>query len=104
MQGLSSTNERERAQLEGKLSTVIHSQAGKLAVQHRAFVNLQARLQQQLGEYQKKCTLQQQEITHLRSTIETMERETGSRLGGDEVEEMQRAMMAWQAQATEAQQ
>ncbi|CAM9907510.1 unnamed protein product, partial [Ectocarpus sp. 8 AP-2014] len=67
-------------------------------------VNLQARLQQQLGEYQKKCTLQQQEITHLRSTIETMERETGSRLGGDEVEEMQRAMMAWQAQATEAQQ
>ncbi|CAM9556752.1 unnamed protein product, partial [Ectocarpus sp. 12 AP-2014] len=104
LEGLSSTNERERAQLEGKLSTVIHSQAGKLAVQHRAFVNLQARLQQQLGEYQKKCTLQQQEITHLRSTIETMERETGSRLGGDEVEEMQRAMMAWQAQATEAQQ
>lgn len=33
-----------------------------------------------------------------------MERETGSRLGGDEVEEMQRAVMAWQAQATEAQQ
>lgn len=40
-----------------------------------------------------------------RSTIETMERETGGRrLGGDEVEEMQRAVTAWQAQATEAQQ
>lgn len=40
-----------------------------------------------------------------RSTIETMERETeGRRLGDDEVEEMQRAVTAWQAQATEAQQ
>lgn len=39
-----------------------------------------------------------------RSTIETMERETGDRVGGDEVQEMQRAMEAWQAHATEAQQ
>lgn len=52
--------------MEGKLSTVIHSQAGKLAVQHQAFVTLQARLQRQLGEYQQKCMMQQQEITHLR--------------------------------------
>lgn len=33
-----------------------------------------------------------------------MERDNGGKLGGDEVEEMQRAVKAWQAQATEAQQ
>lgn len=45
---------------------VFSNQAGKLAVQHQAFITLQARLQQQLGEYQKKCTLQEREIMHLR--------------------------------------
>lgn len=33
-----------------------------------------------------------------------MERETGDRVGGQEVQEMQRAVEAWQAQATEAHQ
>ena len=45
---------------------VLFNQAGKLAVQHQAFITLQARLQQQLGEYQKKCTLQEREIMQLR--------------------------------------
>lgn len=38
------------------------------------------------------------------STIESMERETaGERIGGDEVQEMQRVISAWQVQATDAQ-
>ena len=43
------------------------------------------------------------DIIHSYSTIETMERETGERVGGQEVQEMQRVVEAWQAQATEAQ-
>lgn len=44
-------------------------QAGKLAVQHQAFVTLQSRLQQQLGEYQQRCMKQQEEISHLRRWV-----------------------------------
>lgn len=38
-------------------------------MQHQAFVTLQSRLQQQLGEYQQRCMKQQEEISHLRRWV-----------------------------------
>jgi len=98
-------NEIEKTEMEMKVAQVIHNQAGVLAVQRRQVTDLQARLTEELSDWQHKCAEQKAEIIGLRNIVTALE-QVHSDHGAtqEEVSQMRGVLEAWQAQATSAQQ
>ena len=107
LEGLGQANEREKKEMEAKLSGVIHNQAGQMASQRR----LASTLQNEVETYQEKCAKQAAEIQkqgaeihNLRNQVDFLEKtRSGAGATQAEVAEMQSVLEAWQAQATGAQ-
>ena len=105
LQIMEAANNKEKGELENKLTSVIHNSKSHLAAQQQQFINLQSKLASQLTLYQNKVAEQQKEITTLKSTVEALEKMgVGVGATSTEVAEMQVVLEMWQKQATEAHQ
>ena len=97
-------NESEKAEVEMKVASIIHNQAGQMALQRRAVTALQSRLSEELNSWRQKCEEQKAQISELKDMVSALERvRSGHGATREEVVEMQGLLEAWQVQATSAQ-
>lgn len=95
---LKDANEREKKQLENQMSHLIHSQAGQLATQRLKSQTLQQGLQEELAASQERIAKQEKEIQWLKRALESNAKEKQHPL--EQMERMQRALDAFQSQAS----